>query len=241
MPAAAPIIAQPAEFPRETAARAASGSRGRVEPRGAADWQFARRALRFASGAVFAAIGAGLLFQEDDVHILMCGLGALGFGAGQVWASLSGRRAKAASFFAGWMLVYTVWMGSAMLVLIPELRAAPEPMAWAYHVVVTAVLACFFAFARPHTPWALGGIWSALVSTPFMLYLVSVQPFLTLDDPRPLIPVCALAGAALLLAHVRSAAAPIALARQLPRLRRVVLHGLALYGLATLGTFVALS
>ncbi|MBK7977820.1 MAG: hypothetical protein IPK07_32745 [Deltaproteobacteria bacterium] len=196
--------------------------------------------MRFATGAAFTAIGAGLWLQEDDVHILMCGLGALGFGLGQLWLSCGGQ-AKTCSFFAGWMLVYTVWIGSAMLVLIPELRNTPEPMAWAYHLLVTAVLLGLFAVdeLQPHA--TLAGTWGALLSTPFMLYLTSVQPVLTLDDPRPVIPVCAAAGLALMLAHLRAARSQAVLAEQLGRLRRTWILGLILFGLATLVTFASLA
>ncbi len=219
-------------------ATASRSEQARRHERGHA--HFARAFLRFAAGLSFTTIGCALWIQENDVHILMSGVGAIGFGVGNLLRPRTGR-AGITAFFAGWMLVYTVLIGSAMLMLMPGIRGTPGPAAWIHHIAVTAVLLAFFGFGRPHMASALTGFWSALVATPFMLYLTAAQPVLTLDDPISLVPVCALAGVGLIAAHHRLAGRPVTFARQLVRLRWAMLVVLEFYTLATLGTFIALA
>lgn len=223
-----------------TLALAAASRREPASRHERGDTQPARVLLRFATGVAFTAIGCALWIEENDVHVLMSGVGAIGFGVGNLLRPRTGRSGITA-FFAGWMLVYTVLIGSAMLMLMPGVRGTPGPAEWIHHIAVTAVLLAFFGLGRPHMASALTGFWSALVSTPFMLYLTAVQPVLTLDDPISLIPVCALSGVGLIAAHHRVAGRPVTFARQLVRLRWAMLVVLEFYTVATLGTLIALA
>lgn len=133
----------------------------------------ARKILRTITGIILAPVALATMIFVPSAHVTMCMISATCYSAGLLRVMRS-----FASFFAGWILFYTIFTGSTLLFLewgsygtFASASASLTNGVWLYHFLINFAVLVLFIGRTVSTKWLVTGLWLSLLSAPLMLFI----------------------------------------------------------------------
>lgn len=134
--------------------------------------------LRVIIGLGLGGVATMIFFDVADAHVTLCMISAIAYSVGLIIPSKKWSE-RIASFFFSWILFYTIYTGTTILIierfsdtgsLLGALLLKPDE-AWIYHTVINFILLFLFAVKLYNPKVVFIGFWSAMITAPSMFIL----------------------------------------------------------------------
>jgi len=135
--------------------------------------------LRVVVSLVLGTVAGIILITEADAHVTLCMTSAIGYSIGLLILFSKKWSSHITSFFFSWILFYTVYTGTTLLVverindtgtLFNALSVKPDE-AWTYHIFINFILLFIFAVKLDNVKTMFAGLWSAMLVAPSLFIL----------------------------------------------------------------------